>query len=182
MFLLKSSLVKSEGLTYSLSSCCAYPLKKAQETVRRESWMTELPEEQRKAFGTGPRQFRQTTQTAFIDKSWARGPGDKPDTKEEEDLQHCPAPRSVVSAHNRERELLLQQQVDEYNKSHRAKSLVDLHREQLQEKQRTGQEPMRRSFNRETDLEVHRIDPRKKTDMLKSASALNSKFTSGSFT
>lgn len=159
-----------------------WELQKVEEKVQRESWMTELPEETRKDFAVGARQFRQTTQTAFMDESWARGPGDKPAGGDQPRASWAKPKQPVVDVQALKREQLLQQQVEQYNQQHRAKSLVELHRDKQAKLQDSGEQPLRRSFDRETDLQVRKVDPRRKADMFQAAASFNSKFTPGSFT
>lgn len=162
---------------------------------KREDWMTELPPDMSKNFGLQNRQFAKG----------AGGPDDKDRSswteiqgvKKEKDLKGKKRKRDdVVSVRDQQ----LQQQVDEYNKSKRPDSLIDMHnkkqkkkkkkekkkekkeKKKRKEKGEKEEKEGRRPFDRDTDLQANRFDDAQRKKIIQKSALLNTKFSKGATT
>jgi len=149
--------------------------------------MMELPEAWRKSFGAGPRQFSQGNRpTAEVDSSWTDAPGDVERRKKERAIQAKMKPEvSPAQLARMAKEEAIAAKVQAYNDKFRPKSLMEMHREKNSQSTATGSSDavhvLRRPFDRETDLEIRSVDPRRKDDMISAAKGFNSRFHRGGF-
>lgn len=154
-----------------------------EQKLQREEWMTSLPPEMGKAFGLGPRAFSQKKPIPTGDRSvWTDTPEDTlrkaqkkaetPDTEAETSL-----PQSVACA----RDAQIEAKVDEYNKSKRTQSLMDIHQKKLKRKmaEEAGKPKERRPFDRDVDLKANYFDNAQKEAIIKRSRQLNDKFKAG---
>lgn len=157
-----------------------------EEKVGRDTWMLELPEKMRKNFGTGARTFKRTTTEEVGDQSaWTETPADRARKLEERLRGGAGAePAEAAEPAGPTRDAVIAHQVASYNAVARPVSLMDMHQEKQKRKRQEDEqkgETTRRAFDRETDLEIRKLDPRKKSDLLKSAAGFNSRFTHSKF-
>ncbi|XP_045613031.1 GPALPP motifs-containing protein 1 [Procambarus clarkii] len=148
------------------------------KTLVRESWMTELPEDKPNFCGLSARQFLRKTPQAKGDRSgWTDTPADKARKSEMgvEGQQEL-TPELIASS---KRDIELSEKVNEYNKSKRAKPLIDLHQKKMKETQDASGPKERRPFSRDDDLHVNKFDDAQKSNILKKARKLNDRFSSG---
>lgn len=148
---------------------------------KRESWMLELPTNQAKNFGLGPRSFsRSTNPKAKQDKSWTATPNDG--NKAAADGQDPEQDEEVLAyMASLERDSAMEKLSSELNKKRGNESLLDLHTKKLKKKKKDKKEgpEERRPFDRNTDLQVNRFDDAQKKAMLKKAANLDSRFAHG---
>ena len=142
-------------------------------TMQRESWMLELPPEVGKNFGLGPRTFRANAVDLGDRSVWTDTPSDR-ERKRKQIPEEEPAKKKQVPT---EKELASRASVDEYNERNRPQSLLDMHRE----KHKTNDTCVRRPFDRDKDLALHRKDPKAKEEFIKAAKQMNNKFSSGNY-
>uniref|UniRef100_A0A0B7A7Y5 DUF3752 domain-containing protein n=1 Tax=Arion vulgaris TaxID=1028688 RepID=A0A0B7A7Y5_9EUPU len=93
---------------------------------KREEWMTELPPEMRKNFGLQNRTFSKGSSHSEETKdrsSWTETPSSKKDKDNSRGKKRKRDEEKVVSV----RDDQMRQQVEEYNKSKRTESLMDIH-------------------------------------------------------
>lgn len=162
---------------------------------KREEWMTELPPEMSKNFGLQNRQFSKG-HGGIEDKdrsSWTEIAG----VKNEHDSMNKGKKRKredekIISVRDQQ----LHQQVEEYNKSKRPDSLMDMHskkqkkkkkkekKEKKKRKERGEKEEKasRRPFDRDTDLKVNRFDDAQRKSIIKKSQVLNTRFSKGATT
>eukprot|EP01027_Heterolobosea_sp_BB2_P013320 GEZU01019215.1.p1 GENE.GEZU01019215.1~~GEZU01019215.1.p1 ORF type:complete len:599 (+),score=216.15 GEZU01019215.1:39-1835(+) len=166
---------------------------------KREEWMMDLPED-RAPFSFGPRTFRRNNTLADMkrrDTSWTEGPGSKKQGggEDDQDAERKKDDSYATSSAKRKKDKEAEELVSKYNEKFRNKSLLELHEEKLKkaEKERKKKEkedrkkgvaapgPARewRGWDRERDMAVNMIDPKKRSQLIASASALNSRFASG---
>lgn len=156
--------------------------KVSDKPMKRESWMTELPEDKPNFCGLGARQFLRKTPAEKGDRSiWTDTPADraKKAKDQEEQQQEKEEEGTIEDDVIRQRDKDLTKKVDEYNKTKRAKPLVDLHRIELKRKQKDEGPKERRPFSREEDLSVNKFDEAQKSNIMKKARQLNDRFSSG---
>ena len=148
------------------------------ENLTRESWMLELPPEIGKNFGLGPRTFR-TKAVDLGDRSvWTDTPADR--ERKREKRKEVPEDQSAKKRKlptPTSEELEMKARVEEYNQKSRPQSLLDMHREK-HKKEESG---VRRPFDRDKDLALHRKDPKEKAKFIEGAKQMNQRFSAGNF-
>jgi hypothetical protein len=169
------------------------------ETPKRDSWMTELPQEKAKSFGLGPRQFsRSLGPKPKQDRSWTETPEMKAKraalaasgivVPDEEKVKEPKEDKDVLEyMASLKRDHDMESVANEMKKKRGTDSLVDLHekercKKQKKDKQAAGileSKSERRPFDRDVDLQANRFDEAAKKAMLKKARKLNDNFSSG---
>lgn len=158
---------------------------KADETeaapLKRESWMTELPEEMGVNIGLGNRQFR-SREAPEMDSSWTEAPHEKGQKQKESKKRKKDKEEYFQSAQDKK----AAKEIDAYNKKHRPESLLDMHKKELKKKKKKEKKkkskdkaPERRPFDRDVDLKVNRFDNAMKEAYIKRSRELTSRFASG---
>jgi len=169
------------------------------EAPKRDSWMTELPQEKAKSFGLGPRQFnRSSGPKPKQDRSWTETPEMKakraalaasgivvPDEEKVKDPKEDKDVLEYMASLKRDHDM--ESVANEMKKKRGTDSLVDLHekercKKQKKDKQAAGileSKSERRPFDRDIDLQANRFDEAAKKAMLKKARKLNDNFSSG---
>jgi len=169
------------------------------EAPKRDSWMTELPQEKAKSFGLGPRQFnRSSGPKPKQDRSWTETPEMKAKraalaasgivVPDEEKVKEPKEDKDVLEyMASLKRDHDMESVANEMKKKRGTDSLVDLHekercKKQKKDKQAAGileSKSERRPFDRDIDLQANRFDEAAKKAMLKKARKLNDNFSSG---
>ncbi|XP_066478393.1 GPALPP motifs-containing protein 1 [Tiliqua scincoides] len=149
------------------------------KSIKRETWMTELPPEL-KGFGLGPRTFKRRTDDKSGDRSiWTDTPADR--EKKAKEMQD--AKKSISKGDTEillsERDKRLAEQVSSYNECQRSESLMDIHHKKLKSKanQEKNKPQERRPFDRDQDLHVHQFDEAQKKALIKRSRDLNTRFS-----
>ncbi|KAH9496910.1 GPALPP motifs-containing protein 1 [Bulinus truncatus] len=156
---------------------------------KREEWMTELPPEMGKNFGLQTRTFSKGGGADDKDRSgWTENPA----VKKEKDNGKGKKRKREDDKASLARDDQMQQQVEEYNKSKRPESFMDMHSKKLKKKKKKekkekkkGKEKKkeeRRPFDRDKDLQFTRFDAAQRQALIKRSQQLNSKFTHGGTT
>jgi len=152
---------------------------------KRESWMTELPENKAKNFGLGPRTFSKSTNPKTKqDKSWTQTPNDKA-SGEKEDTSNPEQDEEVLAyMASLQRDAQMDKISEQLNKKRGTDSLMDLHTKKLKKKEKKDKKKdkpqERRPFDRDVDLQANRFDDARKKAMIKKTAGLEGKFGSGS--
>ncbi len=164
---------------------------------KRETWMLELPEENSKNFGLGPRQFSKSTKDkGKRDHTWTMTPEQRAKRSKQGDDEG----EEEVGAKGQDEDVLAylaslkrDQEMDKVSKELRKKrgeeTLMELHDKKLKKKRKEEEEERkkkgkekeveRRPFDRDLDLQANRFDNAQKELMLKKARQLNDKFSQG---
>ncbi|XP_064456618.1 GPALPP motifs-containing protein 1-like [Ornithodoros turicata] len=149
---------------------------------KRESWMTELPDNLGSCIGLGPRTFKKQSADPNVDRSgWTDTPADK--AKKAKGVAVVKEQSSSLRRSHKEREKdeQLSRELEKYNKHKRPMSLVEMHRKKRKEteKRKKGDKPERKEFNRDEDLKISRIDPKAAKALINNTTFLRSKFSAG---
>lgn len=147
----------------------------------REAWMTELPPEIGKNFGLTSRSFRTNAAPVNEDRSvWTDTPADRV-RKEKESCGGKKRKSDVQEYNTSGKDNKLAQEIDEYNKSKRPVSLLEMHqKERNRKKKKEKDKPKeRRPFDRESDLQVHRFDEAQRKALIKRSQDLHTRFDHG---
>ncbi|KAG1708528.1 GPALPP motifs-containing protein 1 [Nymphon striatum] len=152
---------------------------KTDNIVQRESWMTELPENDKaKSFGLGARTFKRRAPDVEVkDRSdWTDTPADRQKKSKNKDSQKKTSSPDTHSHRKRDKEI--EKYVSEHNTKSRSESLVDMHKTKMKKTKTVENEPKQRQpFDREKDLQVNRFDEAQKKSLMKKAQELNSRFS-----
>ncbi|XP_076662225.1 uncharacterized protein LOC143365704 [Halictus rubicundus] len=151
--------------------------------TQREEWMTELPPAQISNLQLGPRKFRVRAGPDMSDRScWTDTPAKKAEKqKQKEEKELCDYQKSSTKLPEKSLE-------SEAGKSKkREKSLLELHQSKLQKKKKkeekeaklTGEQTVRRPFDRDVDLQVNRFDQAQKSAIINKARCLDDRFSRG---
>ncbi|KAK3095399.1 hypothetical protein FSP39_014190 [Pinctada imbricata] len=150
------------------------------KSVKRESWMTVLPDCLGQNIGLQARSFRVQQGPDMSDRSaWTDTPADRErKLKEQSDGGRK---RKHEESKKSSRDTKLAKEIEQYNKSKRSESLLDLHQKKLKSKQKEEEDKpaVRRPFDRETDLEVNKFDDAQRKSIIKKSQNLNSRFGHG---
>merc|ERR1712141_614849 len=148
------------------------------EAPKRDSWMTELPQEKAKSFGLGPRQFnRSSGPKPKQDRSWTETPEMKAKraalaasgivVPDEEKVKEPKEDKDVLEyMASLKRDNDMESVANEMKKKRGTDSLVDLHEKERckkQKKDKKAKESLdgkseRRPFDRDLDLQANRFD------------------------
>ncbi|OWF53675.1 GPALPP motifs-containing protein 1-like [Mizuhopecten yessoensis] len=156
-----------------------------EEKIARESWMTELPSTKLgQSIGLSARTFRANAGPDLTDRSaWTDTPEEK-EKKLNEEITGTEkgSKRSREGYCPSKRDKKLRKQIEEYNKSKRPESLMDMHEKKLKnEKKNEDDGPKeRRPFDRDLDLQVNKFDEAQKKSIIKKSQKLNTRFGHGS--
>lgn len=149
-------------------------------TLKRETWMTELPPEFSKNFGMGPRTFRTKAQDLGDRSVWTDTPADRERKRQEKEKKAAmpsePPAKKKAQGPTAE-ELEMHQRVEEYNQKNRPQSLLDMHRSKNDGTKSNEQKP----FDRSRDLSMHRKDPKQVDQLIKGAKSMSDKFSTGTY-
>jgi len=176
--------------------------KKDDAPVKREAWMTELPDLVRKNFGMVARGFRQDAGPTGEGRSeWTDTPADKERRRQEaaegkrnrnssddSDSERKKKKKKKKHKREREREEKIQKEVEKYNEKKRGESLMEIHQKKLQKKkekeakEKNPKPKERVPFSREVDLEVNKFDDAKRNRIIKQSAQLNNRFSHGATT
>eukprot|EP00039_Didymoeca_costata_P006111 m.87540 g.87540 ORF g.87540 m.87540 type:complete len:319 (+) comp13115_c0_seq2:91-1047(+) len=157
-----------------------------QQTVEREEWMTSLPSTNRKNFGTGARDFRQKAM-GEQDSSWTETPEQRRQKMQERLERQAAADAMPPSKRARQqeeptviskRDLQLRAEIERHNGGARSKSLLDEHMGK-RAKEPDANVGVKKPFNRETDLNLSRVDRSKLKNMVESSKEFQSRFSHG---
>ena len=125
----------------------------------------------------GPRKFR-TTPYVEQDTSWTDTPADRARKEQERRERKTGSAAQGPSVEELEiaaRDARLAAQVDKHTKEVRSKSLMEMHtKKQAKRKAESGPTPF--SWDRERDMAVTGVDPKKKRQMLASSQGFASRF------
>ncbi|KAL3848102.1 hypothetical protein ACJMK2_018981 [Sinanodonta woodiana] len=147
----------------------------------REAWMTELPPEIGKNFGLTSRSFRTNAAPVNQDRSvWTDTPADR--VRKEKECSGGKKKKLDVQEYNTSgKDNKLAQEIDEYNKSKRPVSLLEMHQKELNRKKKKEKDKPkeRRPFDRESDLQVHRFDEAQRKALIKRSQDLHTRFDHG---
>lgn len=144
---------------------------------KREAWMTELPDNLGTRIGLGARTFKKHSVDPNADRSgWTDTPAERARKAEEKaSKKRTDEPRPAASREpQRDREL--SKRLDEYNKEKRPQSLYEMHKKRKKTAEKTTE---RRAFDRDEDLKIRRVDPKKAKLLANDATFLRSKFAAG---
>jgi hypothetical protein len=129
---------------------------------RRDTWMLDLPPELVPNFGVTARTFRTKAPPKCEDRSgWTDTPADRA-RKDEEALEGKPVrkpPVDLIDYAQVMKDKAYAEQVEEYNKSARAKSLLELHAEKLcpiKKKKKSKGKEKKKSKHSDKDREKHK--------------------------
>ncbi|KAG7273664.1 hypothetical protein CRUP_017417 [Coryphaenoides rupestris] len=154
----------------------------ADNSVARETWMTELPPELQH-IGLEARTFRKKTGPENKDRSvWTDTPADRhrktqerlEGKEKEKEKEKDAAPKMS------QKDLEMAEKVAKYNDHKRGQSLMTLHsrKQQQQQKECEAKQPVeRKPFDRDADLQVNRFDEAQKERLLKKSQELNTRFS-----
>ena len=151
---------------------------------KRESWMLELPEEKANSFGLGPRQFsRKGLPEKGKDRSaWTDSPAEK-ERKLREGVTSETEAETDCDYSAKVRDDKMEKVAQELSKKRGMESLMNMHEKKLNKKKKedieNGVIGERRPFDRDVDLQANRFDDAVKKNMLKAASKINDRFSSG---
>lgn len=158
----------------------------------REDWMLELPDIRKVSdMGLGARQFRTREKQEIGDRSvWTDTPSDRERKKltgsghsskdSTRDREHEEERRRAA-----ERDKQQEEMIKRHKKKHkRDKSLLELHQKKVkkakkEKEQVESDEPTRRPFDRNVDLQANRFDEAQKKAIFKKAQLLDTRFSSG---
>jgi len=149
-------------------------------TLKRETWMTELPPEFSKNFGMGPRTFRTKAQDLGDRSVWTDTPADrerKRQEKEKKAVTPSEPPAKKKARGPTAEELQMHESVEEYNQKNRPQSLLDMHRS----KNDGEKSNVRKPFDRSRDLSMHRKDPKQVDQLIKGAKNMDERFSTGTY-
>ncbi|KAK3603725.1 hypothetical protein CHS0354_023338 [Potamilus streckersoni] len=147
----------------------------------REAWMTELPPEIGKNFGLTSRSFRTNAAPINEDRSvWTDTPVDRV-RKEKESSSGKKRKLDQQKYNTSGKDKKLAQEINEYNKSKRPVSLLEMHQKELNRKKKKEKDKPkeRRPFDRESDLQVHRFDEAQRKALIKRSQDLHTRFDHG---
>ncbi|GAB1609920.1 GPALPP motifs-containing protein 1-like [Argonauta hians] len=155
---------------------------KADEVVSRETWMLELPPEVGPGLGLVARTFKQSKSTnQSKDRSvWTDTPADQ--AKKQKDSEGKHGKRNFKDTENftSERDQQCAKIVEDYNKTKRSESLLDLHTKQRKLDKKNDEEPVqRRPFSREYDLGAVELNSAQRKSIIDQSQSLSSRFGSG---
>lgn len=144
--------------------------------------MLELPPTLTKNFGLGARTFTANSgPKPKQDRTWTRAPTDGPVTDNE-------PPNEVEDDHDvleymasLKRDSDMEKVANELREKRGTESLLERHSKKLKkDKEKESKKPQeRRPFDRDIDLQANQFDEAKKKLMMKKASQLNDRFSSG---
>uniref|UniRef100_A0A8D0KPA3 GPALPP motifs-containing protein 1 n=1 Tax=Salvator merianae TaxID=96440 RepID=A0A8D0KPA3_SALMN len=149
------------------------------KSVKRESWMTDLPPEL-KSFGLGPRTFKRRADDKSKDRSvWTDTPADKERKAKEMQDTNKPKRTNDEEMFLSEKDQRLAEHLTAYNQSHRSESLMDIHQKKLKRKgaEEKNKAQERKPFDRDHDLQVHHFDEAQKRALIKKSRDLGSRFS-----
>ncbi len=149
--------------------------------------MLELPAALTKNFGMGPRTFStKTGPKTTQDRSWTRAPTDGPvEESEQQNETDEPTDEKDVLEYmaSLKRDSDMEKVANQLREKRGTESLMERHAKKLkkaQEKEEASGRPKeRRPFDRDIDLSANQFDEAKKKQMMKRASQLNDRFSSG---
>lgn len=185
--------LKVSALDSKLAEIChrAQPEKKNENTAKRGDWMTILPEARSAGdpLKTIARQFKRSNAPENDgDRSlWTETPeqraerlrGNSSKSSQQDMYRNYPNKRAA------EQEASISDSIDIYNMNNRSKSLMELHQESLSKKrvkkgsQNDPDHPSNNKFDRERDMSIKTLDPRRQHEMLKNAGSLSDRFARG---
>lgn len=158
---------------------------KKDETIARESWMTELPSTKLgQSIGLSARTFRAHAGPDLTDQSaWTDSPQER-----ERKLQEEMVGTGKGSKRDRDeyrpskRDKKLRKEIDTYNKTKRPESLMEMHEKKLKEGKKTEEDKPqeRRPFDRDLDLQANKFDEAQKKSIIRKSQNLNKRFGHGS--
>ncbi|XP_065074784.1 GPALPP motifs-containing protein 1 [Ochlerotatus camptorhynchus] len=157
---------------------------KAAGVKSREDWMIELPDIRKVSdMGLGARQFRTREKQEIGDRSvWTDTPSDRERKKTTGHSSKDMTRDRELEEERRtaaERDKQQEEMIKRHKKKHkRDKSLLELHQKKEKEKAESD-EPTRRPFDRNVDLQANRFDEAQKKAIVKKAQLLDTRFSSG---
>lgn len=186
--------LKASALDSKLAEICnrAQLRKKNEDNTKRGDWMTILPEARSAGdpLKSIARQFKRSNAPVNDgDRSlWTETPeqraerlkGNSSKSSEQELYKNYPSKRAA------EQEESISNDINMYNMNNRSKSLMELHQESLSKKrvkkgtQDDPDHPSNNRFDRERDMSIKTLDPRRQHEMLKNAGNLSDRFARGS--
>nr|CAD7405583.1 unnamed protein product [Timema poppensis] len=152
-------------------------------SLKRESWMLELPPDRATEFGLGPRQFRKKEKLDPGDKSvWTDTPADRLNKKHSQ-KEH----KNAESEMHQLTMMVRDEEMEQLSRKHpsnknRQESLLEAHQRELNKKKKqdeAGKPKERRPFDRDVDLQANRFDEAQKKAIFKKAQLLNDRFSRG---
>jgi len=149
------------------------------QKLERETWMTELPEALSKSFGVGPRTFRSKAVDVGDQSIWTDTPADRERKRQEaRDKKTGEKRKKDVVRQPTAEEKEMAERVATYNEKTRPKSLLEIHQDK---KPKTDDSNVRRPFDRDRDLSMHRTNSKDKVKFITEAKGFNGKFSKGSY-
>lgn len=156
------------------------------QPVQRETWMTELPPEMGANFGLTNRTFRKNAAPTGDRSGWTDTPADR-ERKQKEGHKRKRDKEEYVPS---EKEKRTAKEIEEYNKTTRPESLLEMHQKKMKKKKKKEKKKEkkkkdkdkpkeRRPFDRDTDLQVNRLDEAQRKAIIKRSQELGSRFKSG---
>uniref|UniRef100_A0A8B9KT92 GPALPP motifs-containing protein 1 n=1 Tax=Astyanax mexicanus TaxID=7994 RepID=A0A8B9KT92_ASTMX len=149
-------------------------------SLKRESWMTELPPELQH-IGLGARTFKKRSGPENKDRSiWTDTPADRErKAKERQEAKEKGLPAKEEAPRLPQKDVAMAEKVSKYNESKRGESLMSMHAKKMKQKaEEDSKKPVeRRPFDRDADLQVNRFDEAQKKALLKKSQELNTRFS-----
>ncbi|KAI8897185.1 hypothetical protein BC833DRAFT_56391 [Globomyces pollinis-pini] len=146
-------------------------------TKKRDEWMLIPPKPTKTSLGDmKARSFSRKSNDIDTDQSlWTEMPEER---EKRLNSNKRKAPSNIPKRN--EKDIQYQQQVDDYNASHRPKSLLEQHQESLAQNMMDSDLPPKR-FDRERDIVGARMDSNKKEKLINDSKNLDSKFSRGKY-
>lgn len=148
------------------------------QPVQRETWMTELPPEMGASFGLTNRTFRKNAAPTGDRSEWTDTPADRERKQKEGHKRKRGKDEGYVPT---EKDIRTTKEIEEYNKANRPESLLEMHEKKRKKKKKKEKEKPkeRRPFDRDTDLQVNKLDEAQRKAIIKRSQQLGSRFQSG---
>nr|XP_022335691.1 GPALPP motifs-containing protein 1-like [Crassostrea virginica] len=145
--------------------------------IKRESWMTELPDCLGQNIGLAARTFRAHAGPDMSDRTmWTDSPADRARKEKEGEKESRKRAHPGPSDFGRDQQI--RAEVESYNKSRRTDSLLNMHQKKMkkQQKEESDKPKERRPFDRDLDLQANRFDDAQRKAIIKKSQDLNSRF------
>jgi len=163
--------------------------KDQQKEPERETWMLELPSDQRKNFGMGARQFSRKghlgPEKGGDRSAWTDSPAEK-ERKEREGIKSSGGAvdeTPPVDQFVRKRDMKMEEMTEELNKKRGNETLMEKHEKKLKKKAKkeeaAGLIQERRPFDRDLDLKANHFDEAQRKAMMKKTGSLGDRYASG---
>lgn len=162
--------------------------KNQEKEPERESWMLELPSDQRKNFGMGARQFSRKghlgPEKGGDRSAWTDSPEERErKAREGGSAKDAGGDEPPVDQFVLKRDMKMEEMTAELNKKRGNETLMDSHSKKLKKKAKkeeaAGLNLERRPFDRDLDLKANHFDEAQRKAMLKKTGTLTDRYASG---